>query len=364
MFQGRTSIQGRGTAVSLPNRFERARYVPNPDGVDVRDDSEEPDPLPRTQLLPDRTKNIITISKGCFAPFEASINPYRGCEHGCIYCFARPTHEYLSLSSGLDFETKILIKHNAPELLRKALASPKWKPQLIACPSATDCYQPIERKLQLTRRCLEVLLDFRNPVGITTKNHLITRDIDILTQLHAFGCVQIFISVTTLDRHITQIMEPRTSTPTRRLDAIHKLSSAGIPVGVFIAPVIPALTDHEIPQILEAVKDAGAQFAGFDTVRLPHGVKDLFANWLDTHFPDRKEKVLNRLRAIRGNSLNGRGSPNEDLWANQLRQLFKVHAKRLGLSRHIPPISAVHFRRPPRPLQEGDQLSLFETRDG
>ncbi|MCL2646734.1 MAG: PA0069 family radical SAM protein [Phycisphaerales bacterium] len=351
------------TDQNLPNRFERFHYASDPDpqsphAIDDLDyDPGAPEPHPLTQFLPDRTRNIIATNESNFAPFSASINPYRGCEHGCIYCFARPTHEYLSLSAGLDFESKILVKHNAPELLRKALASPKWQPQVLGCSGVTDCYQPIERKLQLTRRCLEVLLDFRNPVNITTKNHLITRDIDILTQLHAFQCVHIFISVTTLDPRLAQIMEPRTSAPTYRLDAIRKLTSAGIPVGVLVAPIIPALTDHELPRILEAAETAGAHFAAYDALRLPPGVKDLFTHWLETHFPDRKEKILNRLRSLRGDSLNDRrGTHRKDPWADQFRQLFRLHTARLRLNKHSP-ITTDHFR---RPLQHGEQLPLFE----
>ncbi|MCL2639431.1 MAG: PA0069 family radical SAM protein [Phycisphaerales bacterium] len=362
MTDAKLFIQGRGTPLSLPNRFERTCHAPDPDpqspfAVDDPD-YDAPKSHPLTQFIPDRTRNIIATNDGCFAPFTASINHYRGCEHGCIYCFARPTHEYLALSSGLDFETKILVKHNAPELLRKSLAAPKWKPQNIGCSGVTDCYQPIERKLKLTRRCLEVLLDFRNPVCITTKNHLITRDLDILTQLNAFQCLHICISITTLDPHLTQIMEPRTSSPAYRLDAVRKLTSVGIPVNVLVAPIIPALTDHEIPRILEAIKEVGAHSAGFDTVRLPYGVKDLFANWLDMHFPDRKEKILNRLRSIRGNNLNNRHHPphTKDLWTDQLRQMFKLHARRLGLNKPFSPLTTAHFR---RPLKNGDQLPLF-----
>ncbi len=309
---GNSPIKGRGASSNPGNRFESAHSVHDPDIEPAPPDSDaetagQDDPrllhLPQTQYIPDASRSIIATNTSPDIPFKASINPYQGCSHGCIYCYARPTHEYLGMSAGLDFETKILVKHNAPDLLRKELASPKWVPQVIACSGVTDCYQPIERKLQITRRCLEVLLDFRNPVGLVTKNHLITRDIDLLRQLAAFDCVQAFVSITTLDAGLTQIMEPRTSVPRDRLRAVRELSQAGIPVGVMVAPVIPGLTDHEMPKILEAARDAGASSAGFVTLRLPFVIKDLFGDWLSQHFPDRRDKVLNRLRELHGGTL-------------------------------------------------------------
>jgi DNA repair photolyase len=373
-----STIQGRGAAANLKNRFESSHYTLNPDledpyapaspgpavapGTSPVDDPDHPRSLPLTQYLPDASKSIIAHNTSPDIPFDSSINPYRGCSHGCIYCFARPTHEYLGLSAGLDFETKILVKHDAPALLRKELLHPKWQPRLIACSGVTDCYQPIERKLQLTRRCLEVLLDFRNPVGIVTKNHLVTRDIDLLRQLAQFQCVQVHISITTLDPALTRIMEPRTSVPRDRLDAIRQLAQAGVPVGVMVAPIIPALTDHELPAILQAAKKAGALTAGYVPLRLPHGLKDLFSDWLDRHFPDRKAKVLNRVRDLRGGALN---DPNafsrmhgQGAWSEHLALSFKTYTTRFGLNERSYHVSAEHFR---RPLQEGDQLSLFAT---
>jgi DNA repair photolyase len=363
------SIHGRGAAENPTNRFESQAHVPDPDPqspLAVDDPTADPDAPrrhPLTQLLADSTRKIIASNDSPDVPFTFSINPYRGCEHGCIYCFARPTHEYLGLSAGLDFETKILVKHEAPALLRKELAHPKWEPQVIACSGVTDCYQPIERKLTLTRQCLEVLLDCRNPVAIVTKNHLVTRDIDILSQLASFNCVQVFVSVTTLQKDLAQLMEPRTSAPQRRLDAIAELANAGIPVGVMVAPVIPALTDHEMPAILKAAREAGAQSAGFVPLRLPHAVKDLFADWLSRHFPDRREKVLNRIKDLRGGKLYdatwGDRMRGQGQWADYIKATFALHTARLGLNEKRYTTTSAHFRRPPLPPAPGETLPLF-----
>ncbi|HUR46329.1 MAG TPA: PA0069 family radical SAM protein, partial [Candidatus Saccharimonadales bacterium] len=273
-------IKGRGAVSNPGNRFEKIELERDPDW------NPEEDPALKTEFLKDATSTIITYNNSPDVGFDASINPYRGCEHGCIYCFARPTHEYLGLSAGLDFESKILVKERAPELLRKELASPKWKPQTLAVSGVTDCYQPIERKLQLTRRCLEVLADFRNPMMIVTKNHLVTRDIDVLQELARYDAAAVFVSVTTLDATLTPRLEPRASLPKHRLAAVKQLHDAGIQVGVLIAPVIPAITDHEMPSILQAAADAGAQYVGYVPLRLPFGVKDLFGEWLSEHFPE------------------------------------------------------------------------------
>src|SRR5262252_8690683 len=231
-------IHGRGAGSNPPNRFYKRSVVPDPEAADPEE------PLPRTQFLKDSARSIIARNDSPDIPFETSINPYRGCEHGCVYCYARPFHEYLGFSPGIDFETKILVKEDAPKLLREELSSPKWKPQTIAMSGVTDCYQPVERRLKLTRGCLEVLAEFRNPVAIVTKNNLVTRDIDVLTRLAEVNAVAVFISLTTLDTDLRKVMEPRTSPPAARLAAIRALANAGIPVGVLIAPVIPGLTDH------------------------------------------------------------------------------------------------------------------------
>ncbi len=276
-------------------------------------------------------------------------------------CYARPTHEYMGLSAGLDFETKILVKENAPTLLRKELSSPRWKPQTIAMSGVTDPYQPAERRLRITRGCLEVLAAFRNPVAVITKNHLVTRDIDLLADLASHRAAAVSLSITTLDRKLQRIMEPRTAVPERRLDAIRKLAEAGIPVGVNVAPVIPGLTDHEMPGILEAAARAGATRAGWIMLRLPHGVKDLFEIWLEQHFPDRKDKVLNRLRELRGGRLYdstfGDRMRGHGPFAKQVARMFEIGCRRHGLNREHRALSTAAFRRP----SPGGQMGLFET---
>jgi DNA repair photolyase len=346
-------IHGRGTPENPPNRFERLVYLRDPESIDPEE------PSPKTQFLRDVSKSLITYNDSPDVGFEASINPYRGCEHGCIYCYARPYHEYLGFSSGLDFETKILVKENAPELLRKELASTRWQPKVLAISGVTDPYQPIERKLQLTRRCLEVLAEFRNPVVIVTKNELVTRDIDLLKELASFDAAAVCVSVTTLDAELARVMEPRTSTPANRLEAIHTLAEAGVPVRVLVAPVIPGLTDHETPSIIKAAAKAGASHAGYVVVRLPLGVGDLFEGWLEEHFPDRKRKVLNRIREMRGGKLNdpnfGSRMKGEGVFADQIKSMFKLACRKSGIEGGGLELSISAFRRP-----SGPQLSLFE----
>src|SRR4030095_6028043 len=274
-----------------------------------------------------------------------------------IYCYARPYHEYLGLSAGVDFESKIFVKANAPALLRDELMKKSWTSQVIGFSGVTDPYQPIERKLGLTRACLEVIAEFRNPVGIITKNHLVTRDIDVLRSLADHHAVLVMLSVTTLDDALAGVMEPRASRPGRRLDAIRELSAAGIPTGVMVAPIIPGLTDHEMPAILKAAAEAGALTAGRTVVRLPHGVKDLFSDWLSVHAPLRKEKVLSHLRSVRHGKLNestfGSRMTGDGPMAESIHQMFDLQRRRLGLTKKIE-LSAAAFRRPP-----GPQLDLF-----
>lgn len=315
---------------------------------------------PATVLLKDATKSVLASNDAPDVGFDVGINPYRGCGHGCSYCYARPTHEYLGFSAGLDFETRILVKESAPELLAEALSSKRWKPQVIALSGNTDAYQPVERRLGLTRRCLEVLADFRNPVQIVTKSHLVTRDIDLLTELAAYDAASVLVSLTTLRPEVQRAMEPRAATPARRLDAIRALADAGVPVGVIVAPVVPGLTDDELPSILEAAASAGADHAAYILLRLPHGVKELFSTWLGQHFPERKDKVLNRIREMRGGKLydaryavRGRG---QGPWAEQLRALFGVTTRRLSLDKR-PLLSAGSFRIPAS--ARGPQTDLF-----
>ncbi|HKV38218.1 MAG TPA: PA0069 family radical SAM protein [Blastocatellia bacterium] len=342
------SIHGRGASTNPPNRFDRIVYETEPGS------SGEDEPSPRTVFLRDISRSIIAYNDSPDVGFDASINPYRGCEHGCIYCYARPTHEYLGFSAGLDFETRILVKEDAPALLRKELSSPKWEPQVLAISGVTDAYQPIEARLKLTRRCLEVLAEFRNPVVVITKNHLVTRDIDLLKELAQFNAARVCVSVTTLNPELARVMEPRTSTPALRLDAIRELAGVGIPVTVLIGPVLPALTDHEIPSILAAAAAAGAQSAGYIVLRLPHGVAPLFELWLSEHFPDRKKKVLSHIRDIRDGNLN---DPNfnsrmrgKGIYSEQIKSMFMIGCKKSGITSDREPLSADHFRRP-RPTQ-------------
>jgi DNA repair photolyase len=345
-------IHGRGAGFNPANRFEALHLEPDPE--------EEHDPeRPRRQTVyyRDFTRTIIAHNDSPDVGFESSINPYRGCEHGCIYCYARPTHEFLGFSAGLDFESRIMVKENAAELLAEELSSPSWKPQTLVMSGVTDPYQPVERRLKITRSCLEVLARFRNPVGIITKNQLVTRDLDLLGELAAHQAAAVNISITSLDPKLQRVLEPRTSTPRARLQAIRELRAAGIPVGVMSAPVIPGLNDHEVPAILEAAGEAGARFAGYTVVRLPYAVAPLFERWLEEHFPDRKEKVLGRIRHLRGGEkLNDprfktrmRG---EGIFAEQIRDLFTVGCKRAGMHDR-PVLSTAGFRRP------NEQLSLF-----
>ncbi len=337
----RPSMKGRGTSQNPANRFERLHYSFADDDPDA--------PLPKTQFFEDHSKSIIATNDSPDVPFDASINVYRGCEHGCVYCYARPTHEYLGFSSGLDFESKILVKKNAKSLLHQELSSSKWTPQVLGISGVTDAYQPIEKKLELTRSCLDVLAKFRNPVGIITKNALVTRDIDHLKTLAQFNSAVVYISVTTLKNDLSRVLEPRASAPKRRLETIRTLHEAGIPVGVLVAPIIPGLTDTEIPEILSQAQEAGTQSAGYVILRLPHGLKDLFESWLEEHFPQRKSKVLNRIRSLRSGDLNnsqfGSRMAGQGEFAKQIQSIFQISCLNHGLSRKGPELSTEHFRR-------------------
>ena len=341
-------VPGRGTAENPSGRFERLRYEPEPEedtdaaAADIRS-------APRTQFFRDDTQSILARNDSPDVGFDTSLNPYRGCEHGCIYCYARPTHEFLGFSAGLDFETKIMVKSDAPALLRRELESPRWQPRVVALSGVTDCYQPAERRLRLTRRCLEIFAEFRNPVGIVTKNHGVTRDLDLLQELARHRAALVCLSITTLDAGLAKIMEPRASPPARRLAAIRELRAAGIPVGVFIAPVIPGLTDHEIPAILAAAAEADAVFASYTLLRLPYGLKSLFESWLDTHHPLKKEKILARLRTLRDGQLNrsefGTRMTGTGAYAEQIRALFHIARRRAGIPAQAPELSTAAFRR-------------------
>jgi DNA repair photolyase len=343
---------GRGAPGNPAGRFERLAVL----SERVDDDDERP-PRP-TEIYRDTSKSILSYNDSPDVGMAVYLNAYRGCEHGCIYCYARPYHEYLGLSAGLDFETRIFVKENAPDLLRQELLAKSWTPQAVGFSGVTDPYQPVERRLKLTRGCIEVMAEFRNPVAVITKSHTVTRDIDLLGELASHGAAMVMLSITTLDDDLAGVMEPRASRPQRRLDAVRVLAAAGIPVGVMVAPIVPGLTDHEVPAILKAAAEAGAITAGRTVVRLPYGVKDLFSDWLTAHFPDRKDKVLNRVRAMRDGKLNdpnfGSRMSGEGPFAESIHQMFELHRRKFGLARHVD-LSTESFKRPP-----GPQRSLFD----
>ena len=337
-------LDGRGTRLDPPNRFERLHVE-----RDAADEAESDSPAQPTELYRDTSKTILAENDSPDVGFRFSLNPYRGCEHGCIYCYARPSHEYLGFSAGLDFERKLMVKPNAAALLRETLSSRRWQPQVIALSGNTDCYQPTERHLRLTRACLEVLAEFRNPVSVITKSALVTRDADLLANLAGHGAAHVFLSITSLDADLARRMEPRAASPERRLQAIGSLAAAGVPVGVMIGPVIPGLNDHEIPAILERAAGAGARSASWVMLRLASPLDQLFAAWLEKHFPDRAARVLGRIRECRGGQLNDsrfrvrqRGTGQ---YAEQIRQLFVLAARRRHLDRPLPPLNTAAFRR-------------------
>ncbi|MGK7312363.1 MAG: PA0069 family radical SAM protein [Candidatus Longimicrobiales bacterium M2_2A_002] len=349
------AVKGRGATDNPANRFERLHVIA--EGAAAGDDGGALSP--ETLFYRDASRTILSRNDSPDVGFDVSINPYRGCEHGCIYCYARPTHEYLGFSAGLDFESRIMVKEDAAALLRERLMSPRWTPQPIAMSGVTDPYQPVERELGITRSCLEVLAEFRNPVTIITKNHLVTRDADLLGELAVHDAAAVAVSVTTLRPELQRVMEPRTAIPARRLDAIRTLAAAGVPVRVMVAPVIPGLTDEEIPSILEAAAEAGASRASYIMLRLPHGVKALFADWLEARFPDRKARVLNRVRDVRDGRMNdaryGSRMRGEGVYADQIRQLFETARRRVGLDGPSVELSTAAFRRP----RSDGQLELF-----
>jgi DNA repair photolyase len=348
-------LRGRGAISNISGRFERYGRVLIDDGWDEGD---EPPPL-KTEITVDATRTIITRNKSPDISFDRSINPYRGCEHGCIYCFARPTHAYLGMSPGADFESKLLVKPNAAELLAKELSAPGYTPATIAIGTNTDPYQPIEKKLAIMRQVLEVLWQFKHPVGIITKSPLITRDIDILGPMAEAGLARVALSITTLDRRLARDMEPRAATPQKRLEAIAALSAAGIPTAVMFAPVIPGLNDGEMETVLKAAQEAGVQFAGYVLLRLPLEIKDLFKEWLQEKRPDAARRVISLIQNMRG------GKDYDTEWTRRMRgtgpyaemlgRRFHIAIRRLGLG-GMEPLRTDLFQRPPK---TGDQLKLF-----
>ena len=350
-------IKGRGTAVNIKNRFEQLTYTDLDESCEYFEDEE--DRRPQTIYFKDNSKSLINKVDSPDLGMMYSMNPYRGCEHGCIYCYARPTHEYLGFNAGLDFETKIMVKPNAPKLLAQEFNKKSWEPQVVVMSGNTDCYQPLERKLEITRGCLEVFLKFRNPVAIITKNALVQRDIDILKELAKLNLIRVVVSITSLRPEITQVMEPRTARPARRLETVRRLSENGIPVSVNVAPIIPALTDEEIPSILKAAAEAGALTANMIVVRLPWQNKELFVEWVKREFPDRAEKILNRITDIHGgrlyNSEYHKRFLGQGRFVDAINKIFAINKQKYGLNRSGPPISLEHFRR----MKDDDQFGLF-----
>lgn len=346
------AFRGRGAGVNPANRFERVHVEADPEAPP----GEHIDP--RTEFLRDASRSILARNESPDVGFEYCVNPYRGCEHGCSYCYARPYHEYLGMSAGVDFETRILVKADAPALLRAELSSPRWKPAVIAMSGVTDAYQPAERRLRVTRGCLEVLAEFRNPVAIITKNHLVTRDLDLLKSLAEHRAAAVYLSITTLDPDLQRILEPRASTPARRLAAMRTLADAGIPVGVMVAPILPGITDHEVMAIVEAAGAAGARFAGRTIVRLPGAVEGVFDDWLRRHLPDRREKVLMRIRQMHDGQVNdsrfGLRMSGTGVVADQIHRMFVVACRTAGLDGPRGELSTAAFRIPP-----GPQMELF-----
>jgi DNA repair photolyase len=344
-------LPGRGTGENPENRYEQLYLERDPETGEAT--------AAPTVFYRDASRSALAENESPDVGFRFSLNPYRGCEHGCIYCYARPSHEYLSFSAGLDFEQRIMVKEDAPQLLRQTFLSPRWQPQTVALSGNTDCYQPVERRLHLTRRCLEVFREFMNPVSIVTKSALVTRDIDLLTELAGHGAAHVLVSLTSLDGELARRMEPRAAVPDKRLEVIRALNAAGVPVGVMVAPVIPGLNDEEIPRILRAAATVGARSASWVLLRLPPPVDALFANWLEEHFPARRDRVLGRIRDCRGGRLNdarfGHRMRGGGAYAEQIRALFRTAARRHGLDQPLPALNASAFR---RPLRAGDQLVL------
>ena len=352
--------RGRGSGTTPPNRFQPTYATADHTDADPSADPQADPPAdPATRFLPDHAASILSRNDSPDIPFDYSLNPYRGCEHGCAYCYARPTHEYLGFNAGIEFETRIMVKHDAPRLLENTLGSPRWNPAPVMMSGVTDCYQPVERKEQLSRHCLTVLARYRNPVGIVTKNALVARDLDLLRDMAAWRGCSVSLTMTTLDPDLSRRMEPRAASPRQRLETIGKLADAGVRTGVMVAPVIPGLNDAEIPDILEAAARAGAGHAGRVLLRLPRTVEPVFLDWLERAVPSKKERILARLRELRGGELNdprfGSRFRGSGIWADTYRQMFELGMRRAGLDResHFA-LNTGAFRRP-----GGTQLTLL-----
>ncbi|MWL86525.1 PA0069 family radical SAM protein [Cupriavidus sp. SW-Y-13] len=352
--------KGRGATSNVESRFDGWQREVDLDGLAGEIEAHGERTVPRTTVTIETVRSIITHNQSPDLPFDQSINVYRGCEHGCSYCFARPTHAYMGLSPGLDFETRLFAKPNAAELLRKELSKKSYQPSVIAIGTNTDPYQPIEREMGLARSVLEVLEAFNHPVAITTKSALVTRDIDILARMAEKGLARVYISVTSLSADIARRLEPRANTPARRLEGIRRLADAGIPTGVMVAPIIPALTDTEIERILEAAAEAGAASAGYVMLRLPLEVRDIFVEWLEQHYPGRKRHVLSLIEQIRDGRQNdstfGQRMRGTGIFAELVEKRFQQACRRFGLNKERPPLRLDLFSVPVPPSPQG---SLF-----
>lgn len=346
--------RGRGSRLNPANRFDRLHVEYDPAALDA-DERERVE----TTFFRDPSASILSKNESPDIPFTYSLNPYKGCEHACPYCYARPSHEYWGLSAGLDFETKIFVKEDAASLLSTAFQKASWEPQVVSLSGNTDPYQPVEREMEITRSCLEVFLRHRNPVTVVTKSGLIRRDLDLLQDLAARNLVSVAMSLTCVDDALAGRLEPRAARPSLRLQTIEALSEAGVPVGILLAPLIPGLNDEAVPRILQAAADRGACFAGYVLLRLPGAVEPLFTDWIREHLPDREERILGRLRSLRGGRLNdtafGRRMRGEGEWARVFRQLFRTARSTSGLDARGPTLSTDRFRR-----LSGGQFSLFE----
>lgn len=349
-----------GAHIDPPNRFGELHAEADLEHLAWDEQWRQEQETRRIQYVPDSSRSIVTENDSPDLPFRYSVNPYRGCVHGCAYCYARQYHEYLGLRAGLDFETRIFVKEQAPQLLREFLASPRWSPETIVFSGVTDCYQPAERDYRLTRGCLEVALEARQPIGIVTKNALVLRDLDLLQEMAELHLVHVHVSLTTLDEALARVMEPRTSIPAARLRAMRALSAAGVPVGGMIAPVIPGLNDAEIPQLLEAAAGAGARSAGWILLRLPLSVEPVFRDWLARTQPLRRKRVEGLIRRTRGGRMSsaefGIRMRGTGLLAEQIARVFKVFARKHGLDGQLPALDATRFRPPRLPSR---QLRLF-----
>ncbi len=356
----RPRARGRASQLNPPNRFLRVHAEDDLEYLEGDEEAREELRNIPTEYFIDKSKSILSENDSPDLGFRYSLNPYRGCSHGCSYCYARPTHEYLGLNAGLDFETKVFVKERAAELFRQRLSASRWSPEPVILSGVTDCYQPAERRFRLTRGCLKVALEARQPVCIITKNALVTRDLDILAEMASMRLVRVSLSITSLDQSLTKDMEPRTSTPAARLRAVAALSAAGVPVNAMVAPVIPGLTDSEIPSILEEVHKAGASSAHFILLRLPLTVRPVFLDWLERDRPLQKTRIESLIRSTRDGKLNsaefGTRMRGAGELAGQIRQTFRVFARRYGLDRVMEPLDVSQFRPPKSP---SGQLRLF-----